>query len=315
MDYILNELSVPNGTSSIIEARRVMSDFTATCAALRSIGFTSLRIQNDLYSISLSDGYLVSQWMKDPEVDRDLALRFKSISKNSPYIPDTEEEANEIFANSDFYFKGEKSIGLGVSQLLNTVAISFQTRPDWLNVLIDVDHHMVHLIDQKIKIAESNVKVKNAFDEGSAKTYKQWFEGERMKSLRNTAELWKRRTELFGQLIFCDGVEAQLGSISLNDEGMDRIKERLIAVDKYCTDWTEGHFDHTKIGFKISGESEATLNRFGEERTFRIPSGEYKLFEDHFKLGDIRIHILVDNEQKRVYVGYIGKHLPTVRFN
>lgn len=312
MDYILNELSIPNGKTTVADARRLMAEFIVTSSTLRSIGFTALRIQSDLYAIALAENYMVSQWITDPEVDRDYARRFKSISKNSPYIPDTAEEANETFANSDFYHKGSIAIGLGVAYLLGTVTISFQTGADWLYTLVDIDHHM---LNENGDLGETRIRVRNAFDRESANSHKEWFEEERLKNLSNSAELWKRRAELFNKLVFCDCVESQLSALSLNDQGTNRIIERLLAVNEYCTTWVDGPFDHSKVGFKISGESGATLDKFGEERTFRIPSGEYKLFADHFKLGDIRIHFYVDDARKRVYIGYIGKHLPTVRFN
>ncbi len=44
---------------------------------------------------------------------------------------------------------------------------------------------------------------------------------------------------------------------------------------------------------------------------FKLPDGGTECFELHLKLGDIRIHIFPDNF--KVYVGYIGTHLPTVK--
>ncbi|MBG9611823.1 hypothetical protein ABE15_00925 [Bacillus cereus] len=68
----------------------------------------------------------------------------------------------------------------------------------------------------------------------------------------------------------------------------------------------------SSTGFKISGESEETLNkdRYEAQRTFVIPGMGKRLFEWHIKIGiDIRIHYYIDKENDLVYIGHCGKHL------
>ncbi|MCI0528399.1 MAG: hypothetical protein L0Y56_13245, partial [Nitrospira sp.] len=64
-----------------------------------------------------------------------------------------------------------------------------------------------------------------------------------------------------------------------------------------------------------SPESQATLQQFGRERTFRSPDGEERIFSWHVRLtpGSWRIYFFPEEAGKMI-VGYIGPHLPTVSY-
>jgi hypothetical protein len=44
-----------------------------------------------------------------------------------------------------------------------------------------------------------------------------------------------------------------------------------------------------------------------------MPDGRRECFELHIKTGNLRFHFLPENG--RIYIGYIGKHLDTDKFN
>jgi len=69
--------------------------------------------------------------------------------------------------------------------------------------------------------------------------------------------------------------------------------------------------------FKVSPESSMTLEMYGRERTFRCPDGQKRLFSWHLRLTPHawRIHFYPDEQTKTLIIGYIGHHLPTVRYN
>ena len=137
----------------------------------------------------------------------------------------------------------------------------------------------------------------------------------------NSNNLWKDRTKLFPSLTFCDAVESQLKSLGASPE-FKKILVRLSELDKVARKWTLGAFNHKEVvaqsGLNISSESESTLNnnKFRQERIFKLPTGESELFNLHIKIGGgLRICFYPDNEKKKIYVGYIGQHLSTTKFN
>ncbi|MEN8215154.1 MAG: hypothetical protein ABFS56_02000, partial [Pseudomonadota bacterium] len=92
----------------------------------------------------------------------------------------------------------------------------------------------------------------------------------------------------------------------------------LKRLNQYAKDWIEGAYSVQRLreyGLDVSGESDGTLIKYGQLRKFRLPNRERKLFEQHIKTGDLRFHFYPDEKTKTIYVGYIGKHLPTEKYN
>ena len=93
---------------------------------------------------------------------------------------------------------------------------------------------------------------------------------------------------------------------------------RLVELDDYVRNyWTEGTFsiesvkENTKLD--ISDESDTVkkdpmLNHY---RHFRIPEIGGKDCFIHIKKGGWRFHIYPDESNRKIYVPYIGPHLPT----
>jgi hypothetical protein len=79
-------------------------------------------------------------------------------------------------------------------------------------------------------------------------------------------------------------------------------------LQNYCDLWDTDNFDIHSLA-NASGESQSTLNRYSEERTFECPDGQYRLFQWHLKRGDTRIHFFDFPDKKRILVGYAGAHL------
>ncbi|MGE5341761.1 MAG: hypothetical protein ACM3SY_09805 [Candidatus Omnitrophota bacterium] len=73
-----------------------------------------------------------------------------------------------------------------------------------------------------------------------------------------------------------------------------------------------------QTGFEISGETNKTLEnpKYRKYREFNIGSKGRVLFEWHIKIGnEIRIHYYIDKENKKIYIGHCGKHLPVPSFH
>ena len=76
----------------------------------------------------------------------------------------------------------------------------------------------------------------------------------------------------------------------------------------YCDNWNTDNFDIRRLP-NASGESQSTLEMYSDERTFRCPDCDYRVFEWHLKRGDTRIYFFDFPDTKRILVGYAGAHL------
>ena len=92
----------------------------------------------------------------------------------------------------------------------------------------------------------------------------------------------------------------------------------LKLFNDFCASWQIGNFDlktlNAQTSLNASGESQQTMKKYGSHRRFKLTDGRREIFELHIKTGDLRFHFFPDNNNKCVYMGYIGKHLPTIKF-
>jgi len=128
---------------------------------------------------------------------------------------------------------------------------------------------------------------------------------------------WERKEKLFSRLIFCPRVEGDLEI--LGAKYLSQILDRLITLDRFAqTQWLNGEFDYRKANMttslRISPESKETMSqeKFSNMRLFKTPDGSTKCFDLHIKTGDLRLYFYPEN--RKIFIGYIGKHLQTVKF-
>lgn len=121
-------------------------------------------------------------------------------------------------------------------------------------------------------------------------------------------ELWRDRARLFPRLDFAPRVQRDLkdlGSIQY-----DAAVSRLLEIDQAVRSWAPGEPSPTYLS-KVTGESGATMNKYGGYRIFRSSHGSDETFELHARLaGGFRLHLREITFARRVEIGYIGPHLP-----
>ncbi len=130
--------------------------------------------------------------------------------------------------------------------------------------------------------------------------------------------LWAKRAQKFPSLILCGVVESQIAQIG-KSSAFNQMVSRLEELDKAARTWQEGAFSYKDINkhfaLNISPESKLTMDNYGNERKFKLPNGKIEFFELHIKTGDLRFHFFPDNTARKVYIGYIGKHLRTWKYD
>jgi hypothetical protein len=258
----------------------------------------------------------------------------KSYEKaNSLQIQENLRELNDLVfterAEEDFFWKNDSIWSCNtvdgnfyevIFSKISDEQLKRQVLPRLFSAITSIPQEFVSLED-----FDKYYKIYNAFygivfDDPDSERYitnKETYSSFKKKCLWDITpkSLWERKEILFSRLILCPGVEDNLGKIGL--KYLSIIVNRLVTLDNYAAnEWLNGEFSYKKVisstSLDISLESDRTMKRYGNERLFKMPDGTTKRFELHIKTGDLRIYFYPENY--KIYIGYIGKHLSTIKY-
>lgn len=316
MDYILNELSL-NQVDTKYEARSLLENFVKTCIkAKNDLFLDTLRIDESvgsLFHILVTKDYPISKWVKDIEVDYDLRQKFYQIVSQSPLLKKEEKNELDIFSLSVFKHDGIEAEGLGVAYLLETLAVSLIDIGVWNNNILSISHDY---FDEDENIISENRNVVHSSKDQHVATHIEYFNDLRSSLLSKCSDIWLNKGELFPNLIFCGKTKKQLLN-GISSKYVFQIFDRLKALNEYTNSWKTGDF--SIVDFKrnynvdCSGETDCTLNIYGDQRRFSIQGIGSRIFDLHIKTGNLRFHFFPESSTKKVYIGYIGPHLDTCK--
>ena len=315
LDMILNELSLQTPAPNISVARKWMSGFVQTILCIKSQAGrqASLRTQYNFHSTLLASDYPLQRWLNDSEVDREEQRFIKTLATKSPFSQDIVNlEVQEIESNlaaCEFRYQGNIAIGLGIAFTLDTIAVSLLSDNCW-----DCSHLNVDVISADVD-DESLSVVRHTSRREHLHAHIGWIKTIIQDNLIDGAALWNKRSELFPNLQFCDSVKKQLENLRIGDSMLPPIRKKLFELQNYSETWLVGGFNAELIGCKATPESEATLKKYLQERTFLCPDGQNRIFSWHVRLTPLpwRIHFYPEH-QSQIIIGYIGSHLPTAKF-
>jgi hypothetical protein len=312
-DLVFNELSLLPPSPTILGARGVMDNFISTIKACRTHGIgTYLRTPMGFHASEIATGYPVARWLNDQGVDREKRLFIGTLATKAPYFEDllgTTEARG--FDEAEFAFNGVRADGLGVAYLLDAVGISASTSPLWNATSLRIIYRTLN--DESSEIEEKEVDVRHVSAPEHSNTHAAELRNDQVDAIVSGSRLWDARAELFTRLAFCESVGPQLAGLTSGTGGLSIVFRSLMELQALCEAWTDGTFDSRGIP-NTTRESGATLQQFGEERTFTGPDGVARVFSWHIKRGSIRIHFVPDAENKSCLIGYVGPHLRTVKY-
>lgn len=311
---VLNELSFQSIAPDVISARQRMSLLVHTARKATSIGMSRvLRISKFVHELDLAPGYTLYNWTKDANVDRDEGRFFRTLATKAPLLVDYENTSiDDRFGLSEFRCGANQAHGLGMAFLLETLALSLQSDEQWDSAYIEL-HSTV--MDDDGELTHEAVEVTHASRPEHVSQHKMWVQDRLKVSVPDGVELWKRREELLPSLIFCDLASKQMQELHGRHPIFRFVRTALFEMESYCKGWTSGPFDKDRLHCITSTESVSTLQQFGSSRTFLCPDGNYRIFDWHVKINQAawRIHFFPDGTTRKIIVGYIGRHLPTVK--
>ena len=263
----------------------------------------------DLYGIMLADGYSLSKWLHDPAADRDLRTFLLRISAKVAFDSDVSDAVKDRFELSEFQVEERAAPGLGLSYLLGTAAVSRPSERYWRRVRVPLRHTW---LAGDGTLQNRDVEALNIAHQSRASEVNRALVAQAQSAVAgNPTELAARKHECFPHLQFGLDVDTQLAMLPVGV--IEQVIAKLIVLDGAVRDWRR---DGAVPGLPmIHSESEPTMQQYGARRVFRSADGTAVVFERHAMVGSrYRIHLRVDQRAGVLEIGYIGEHLPTVRF-
>lgn len=319
VSMVFNDLSLRQPAPNRDIARQWMSIFVQTLKAARFHNLTTLRSHAHFKEMMLSPEYPMQAWFADRDVDREFRQFVLSLSTRGtlivPYTDDLDAD-DAIVAKRDHFlasFGDEEAVGLGYTYLFDGVAVSLQSESCWSAPKLTISI----LEDNTGESMESEVEIRHASDaQHFEEEHRVWIHERLDRSVQNGEDLYNRCAEWFPNLVICDNARRQLSAMPSGALQLHRITERLRDLDNFCRNWTKSGFDGNQI-YNASYESTVTMQQYGKQREFVCPDNVIRSFDFHLKgiPNAWRIHIWPDVENRKIFIGYVGKHLDTSRHN
>lgn len=301
---VFNELSLPFDTNINIEDKFIL--FFKLLKELQSRNLTKVRMDKEFKNYRIVEEIQLFQFFGQLNngVLKDRLRNFiaNEITKmESPLIKMDDAQEQVIILKNEYYYDEQLNTnGLACADIWNTVAISFNTDSNWNTSVISLKKYT---IDDETNIVQKNINIMHALNNTHLATHITFFqELEEEIQLNITQEtFWESKDTLFqNKIILCEEVEEQI---------IDLQKPKFYEALSILRDLEKGF---KQLGdYSISGEGQTVKEtpKLNKLRKFTI-DGRKEFFWNHIKnFGDHRIHYIEKDD--KIYIGYIGPHLPT----
>ena len=186
------------------------------------------------------------------------------------------------------------------------IAIGFPSRPAWDRDRITVSFNEL-LPDESIQETTEEVdQLTRAAHAGPIGERHR----DRLRRGSNPVFLWENREEVFPNLVFGPGVEANLKEYA---SLFQTIVGKLVDLDRSAGEWKAKGGPAPSWKTMVTPESESLMAnpQLRRARIFLSSLGTREMFEWHARFGSSgRIHLRFDPQSREVEIGYIGPHLP-----
>jgi len=298
---VFNELSLP------LRDIKEFEDFFKILTKLKSLGLDKIRMDRDFTQYREILPNKTFQQVIGEISNRDKKRRLSSFIKNgisvieSPLIMSEEDEKEQLLENEYFYNNISTKGGLACCDIWNTITISFYSSKQWNKDSIILQKQTI--LDEQ----ERDVDVRHASKIEHLNAHQDFFDKlEAEKKLNITQEFfWEKRREFFPKkIIFCKEVEKQIKDLDKT------IFQQAIGI---LRDVENGQKLITDYNNSPESESVCKDKKFKKLRIFTIQNIKIQ-FNYHIKSLPNANRIYFHKNKNKIYIGYIGKHLPTKKF-
>lgn len=275
--------------------------------------YDSIRTSVDVSKLEFLKGEYLQKFISN-ERDPDLKKRIISFFSNTVefYSVYTFSEESELgllnyefnkkdLELSEYEFNEKSNLDMGYADIFNTLLISFNSSKIW-------DSHVLNLkkiqLTNECSVEESIVDLLHASKMCHLNSHLKFFENLEHKILLNIQDKFKQgEKNFFKKIQFCKEIDECIYNIDR------RILNDSIKI-LYYLEITKRNLND----YSYSDESDGVKNnpRLRNMRRFTLPNNEQIYMFKHIKNlpNGYRIYFHLDNDS--IFIGYIGKHLPTI---
>ena len=268
-----------------------------------------------LWGAELATGYTVRHWFTS--ADRDRKMLLLQIAKKTDFPDEAGEALNARFYLSKFILEGvtfqdqTDARGLGAAYLLDGIAVSLPSEEQWRVTSVRLDHMW---LDEAGAERRRGVEVLNLIGRGQAEHVSQTFLNRtQLGLLSEPAALAARKEECFPHLSFGLDVDDHIAKLPAGM--LAAVVKKLMLLDASARAWRRNPESTLPTLPGCRPESEPTMQQYGNHRIFRDGHGTNRTYELHCAAAAHRIHLRVVHELRGLEIGYIGGHLPTVKYD
>jgi putative addiction module killer protein len=174
LEMILNECSIVHA-DNIPTARAWMMQLIDTIKSARKQGISILRTKTELNTAQIAPDYSIAQWRNDSNIDLEVRRFFRSLQTKSPFIDELlESDLQEKNSSSEFSHNGSPVLGLGIAYLLDGLAISLPSAPQWDMAHI---HIQCNFLDpETVEIYSEAIEIHHASHPDHLIVHKNWID-------------------------------------------------------------------------------------------------------------------------------------------
>lgn len=242
------------------------------------------------------------------KVDRDIKSLILSLIANkidvNIEIPIISEEEEKNLGLIEYKYNDESNIEMGCVDLFNTFLISFKSSLEWEAPKINIKKY---IFTEYEEIKELEVEINNISKEEHLIFHKEILENRRYKIIKDLIDNFSENKVKYLKNKIIVNFEAEKMLIKLNKEVLEKAITILYDLDignKKIEDYT------------YSNESETVRKNpiLSEKRLFTFDNGSKDYAFNHIKNLPKGNRIYYLEKDEKIYICYIGPHLPTKNF-
>lgn len=318
MQLVVNDLSAKFPCPNKKRGQDIMKNFIDTYYLVKNvIDSDSIILDKDYRSFELAENYRMEQWLNDDHIDVEQKRRFRRML-NQSFTFDSEEFEQEYQwkLEAEFYHDELSSRSCQFAYETDGILISFLSNSYWKKAVIQ---GIYTYLDEEGEMISEDASIPNVSCEENAATFCEEQEkilaSQKRGSIHSGMDIFMCRDEMFPNLIFCENAIKQLQT-EIGGTEAGQVYRRLLELQETASEMGK-KFDREKLTH-ATPESKATLQQFEEEHKIMMPDGTRQVFSWHVRFtGGYggRIFFEPRPEEERIYIGHIGKKLPTVRYH
>ncbi len=301
---VFNELSLPLDVNTVKEKFGI---FFKLLTQLKNQNLNQIRMSDNFKNYPILNDITFQQFLGQQK-DKDFERRLKGwfinssiVEINTPIIQDNEGTQIETQQTNEYFYKDTATNGgLACCDIWNTIAISFDSSSEWDKDNVSIERNA---LDKNGNIAKTSVEIKHASKINHLQSHTIFFNKLQHEINQSITKenLWNKKDEFFPQVIvFCPKVEQQIKTIDKTVFG------RAISI---LRDIELKQKKITDFNCSLESQSVGQNPKLKQHRMFTI-DGKQEFIENHIKSlpSNYRIYFLERGD--KIYIGYIGRHLP-----